>query len=114
MPYRLFLSELVLAHHAQGALKILGDVLPLGAGSNAALGIALCLVIDPAANLAYIFHKISSFPFRFDGLSITRFFRFFCDFLTQDHFYYMPAAEQSQPLCLGTELTESLFMIILV
>ena len=51
-----FCGELVLAHCAQGALEISRDILPLGTGGNAALGIALGFVVFPTANVANIFH----------------------------------------------------------
>ena len=54
----LLLAELVLAHHAQGALEVGGDVLPFGTRSDAALGVALGFVVFPAANVADIFHKL--------------------------------------------------------
>jgi hypothetical protein len=54
---RLFLGELVLAHIAQGAFKILGNLFPGGAGGNSAFGIAFSLIIDPTADIAYIFHR---------------------------------------------------------
>ena len=54
---KLSLAELILTYEAQGALKIPGDVFPLGTGGNAALGVAGCLVIFPATNVAYIFHN---------------------------------------------------------
>lgn len=53
----LFFGKLVLIDHAQGALEIFGDVLPFGAGGNAALGVAQFFVIFPAANIADVFHK---------------------------------------------------------
>ena len=56
-----FLAELVLTHAAQGALEALGDVLPLGAGGNAALGIASFHIVGPAANIANVLHSKISF-----------------------------------------------------
>jgi hypothetical protein len=53
----LLLGELVLAYAAQGALEISRHILPLGTGSDAGLGAALRLVIDPAANVTNIFHN---------------------------------------------------------
>ena len=55
--FHLFGGELVLAHHAQGALEVFGDILPLGAGSDAALGVTQLLVIFPAADVADILHN---------------------------------------------------------
>jgi len=52
---QLFRFEQVLAYAAEGAGKVLRDILPLGAGSNAVIGIAGCLVIDIATDSAYIF-----------------------------------------------------------
>lgn len=58
-----FLLELILAYAAKRAGEILGNVLPLGSGSDAAILIALSLVIDPAADCAYVFHiLLISFP----------------------------------------------------
>jgi hypothetical protein len=53
----LFCGKLILAYAAQGAFKIVGNIFPLGAGCDATLGVALCLVIFPTANVAYIFHS---------------------------------------------------------
>ena len=50
-------GELILAHGAQGAGEVFRDILPLGAGGNAAFGVAGRFVIFPAANVAYIFHS---------------------------------------------------------
>ena len=55
--YRLRFGELILADRTQGALEILGYILPLGAGGNAALGVTQFLVIFPAANVANILHN---------------------------------------------------------
>ena len=57
------LGEHILAYAAQGALKIPGNILPLGSGSDATLGIVLGFIIDPSANVAYIFHGESPFLF---------------------------------------------------
>lgn len=54
--FALLLREHILAHAAQRALEILGDILPLGAGGNAVVRIAQGLVILVAANIADIFH----------------------------------------------------------
>ena len=70
---RLFGAEVILAYCAEGAYEIFGNIFPLGAGQDAALGIALCLVIDPAANIAYIFHIETLLFVVFYGLSIPRF-----------------------------------------
>ena len=51
--------EVVLAHTAKLAGKILGKILPLYAG--------FVLVIDPAADLADIFHVIFLLMIRLDG-----------------------------------------------
>ena len=86
----LLLRELVLAHHAQGALEIFGDILPLGAGGNAALGIAQSLVVFPAANVANIFHisYLHLFWFVLVFLSVDEILppkqKFFRDFLTDE------------------------------
>ena len=49
--------ELVFIHHAQGAVEILGNVFPLGSGSDALFGAAQFFIIFPAADITYIFHK---------------------------------------------------------
>ena len=49
-------GELILAHETQGAFEVLGDILPGGAGGNAAFGAALGGVIFPAADITNIFH----------------------------------------------------------
>ena len=61
--FALLLREHILAHAAQGALEILGDILPLGAGGNAVLGIAGGLIIDIAAGITDVFHCVAP-PFR--------------------------------------------------
>ena len=53
-----FLGEVILAYGAQGALKIVGDILPLGAGSNAALGVAQLLIIFPTADITDMLHNL--------------------------------------------------------
>ena len=58
--YMLFFGELILAYAAQGALEISGYIFPLGAGGDATLGVAQSLVINPTANVTYMFH--SSIP----------------------------------------------------
>ena len=59
--------EAVLAHAAQGALKIIGQVLELCAGGNAVLGVAGGLVINPAASISNIlFHNRTSPYFKFN------------------------------------------------
>ena len=55
----LFGGEVVLVHRAEGALEIGGHVLPLGAGGDAALGVAQLLVIFPAADVADILDRKS-------------------------------------------------------
>ena len=55
--FSLFSGDLVFAYHAKGALEIFGNILPLGAGSNATLGITGCFIIFPAAKIANIFHN---------------------------------------------------------
>ena len=50
------LRELILAYSAKGTLKVLGKILKLSAGSDAALGAANLLVIFPSANVANVFH----------------------------------------------------------
>ena len=58
-----FLLELILAYAAKRAGEILGNILPLCSGSDTAILIALSLVIDPAADCAYVFHiLLISFP----------------------------------------------------
>ena len=50
-------AELILANQAQGALEILRNILPLGAGGNTALGVTELLIVFPAADIANIFHN---------------------------------------------------------
>ena len=57
MRFLLTFGELILTDGAQGALEILGDIFPLGAGGNAAFGIAQFLVVFPTANVANVFHN---------------------------------------------------------
>ena len=57
LPGDLLCRELVLANPAQGAFKIRGQVRELRAGSNAVLGIARCLIINPTAYIANILHN---------------------------------------------------------
>ena len=59
LPYRYQIvrsafAEHILTNTAQGALEILGKILELRTGSNASLGVALRLVVNPAANIANI------------------------------------------------------------
>ena len=61
-PSLIILGEKLLADSAKGALEILGKILKFRAGSDADFGIALLLVVYPAACLAKIFfHIIISF-----------------------------------------------------
>ena len=53
----LFLVKKVLLHGAQGAVEIFGNIFPLGAGCDTALGITLSLVVFPSADAANIFHN---------------------------------------------------------
>ena len=53
---RLLLRELILADLAQGADEIIGKILPLGAGCDTAIGIALFFIIDPTANITNVSH----------------------------------------------------------
>ena len=53
----LFCGELLLVYGAQGALKIVMDIFPLGAGGNALFGTTQFFVIYPAAYIANIFHN---------------------------------------------------------
>jgi len=53
-------AERVLAQAADGAYPILGNVFPLGAGSDAAFGIAHFGIIDVTAGALVLFHDISS------------------------------------------------------
>ena len=55
--FSLFSGELVLAGAAQRALKILRQIGKLGAGGNAVLRIAGSLIVNPAAQIAYILHN---------------------------------------------------------
>jgi len=48
-------AEIFLACAAEGACKVFGKVFEFGAGSNAVIGIALCLVVFPATQITYIF-----------------------------------------------------------
>ena len=52
----LFGAEIILAYCAEGAYEIFGNIFPLGAGSDTAIGIAFSLVIDPATYIAYVLH----------------------------------------------------------
>lgn len=57
----LFLREHILAHTAQGAEKILGQVFPTGAGGDAVVWVAKGFVVNIAANIANVlFHDDSS------------------------------------------------------
>ena len=58
--FRLILGKVVLADTAKGAYKIFGQIGKGSAGSNAVIGVAQFLVVDPTAYIAYIFHKITS------------------------------------------------------
>ena len=49
-------GELVLAGAAEGAGKVVGEILELGAGRDAVVGIADGLVVLPAAEVADILH----------------------------------------------------------
>ena len=62
----LFGGEFFLAHRAEGALEILGQILKLGAGGDAALGVAQLLIIFPAADVADILHNVFLLFFEFD------------------------------------------------
>jgi hypothetical protein len=54
-------AEAVLVRSAHGALKIIGEGFPLGAGGMAVIRIALSLVIHPSADITYVlFHGILS------------------------------------------------------
>ena len=50
--------ELVLAHEAEGTFKVIVNFRPGGAGGDALLGTAQLFVVFPAADVAYIFHKV--------------------------------------------------------
>ena len=54
---KLSLGELILTNSAERTLKIIGKILELSAGSYAALGTALLLIIFPTANVTNVFHK---------------------------------------------------------
>ena len=56
-----FSLKLILAYSAERTNKILGHILPLGAGSYAALLVSFFLVVYPSAYAAYIFHSYVSF-----------------------------------------------------
>ena len=47
-------GEVILTYATQGALEILGQVLPLRAGGNSVVGIAELLVIFPSTYITYI------------------------------------------------------------
>ena len=49
-------GELVLAGAAEGAGKVVGEILELGAGRDAVVGIADGLVVLPAAEVSDVFH----------------------------------------------------------
>ena len=53
----LFFGEVILIYTAKGAEEVFGDIFPLGAGGNAAFGVALLFVVFPTADTAYIFHN---------------------------------------------------------
>ena len=46
----------VLAKTANGASPVIGDIFPLGAGSNSAIGVALRRVVNIAAGANVLFH----------------------------------------------------------
>jgi hypothetical protein len=75
-----FGGELFLAHKAEGALEIFGDIFPLGAGSDAALGIALKFVVFPTANIADMLHIINP-PVNY---LLELLFSFLCSFIITD------------------------------
>ena len=52
----LLLREAILAHTAEGAHEIFGNVFPLGTGSNAAFFVAFLFVINPSTNIANVSH----------------------------------------------------------
>ena len=56
-----FFAELFFTYAAHRALKVFGKIFPLCAGGNAVIGIADGLVIDISANIANIFHFVSSY-----------------------------------------------------
>ena len=56
--------KLILVNPAQGAQEILGQILKFGAGGDAAGGVAACLIVNPFANVTYVFHVAFS-PFVF-------------------------------------------------
>lgn len=58
--FLLFNAELIFAYGAEGALEIVGEIFPLGAGRNAVFGRAFILVVFPTANIAYVSHVNSS------------------------------------------------------
>lgn len=62
--YRLlfYQAEAVFVSAAEGALEIVGQVFPLGAGAEAAFFVAFCLIIDPATDITYVFFHVLS-PF---------------------------------------------------
>ena len=55
--WQLAFGKIILTDAAQRADKILGNILPLGTGSNALFGVALLLVVFPATQIANIFHS---------------------------------------------------------
>ena len=55
-PWGLFLGELILAYAAEGADKIVGEILPLCTCRNAVIGIAYSFVVFVAAYITYVFH----------------------------------------------------------
>ena len=59
----LFSGKIVLADAAKRTNEIVGKIFELGAGSDAVIGIADCFVVLIAANVADIFHLISSFRY---------------------------------------------------
>ena len=61
--HQLLRGKLILAHTAQGAYKIVGQVLPLGAGGDAIIRIAQSLVVHIAADIADVLHSLLSFLF---------------------------------------------------
>jgi len=59
----LHLRKMVLPHAAQGAHKILGQVLPGGSGGDAVVGVSGGFVIGVAADIADVFLHAKDTPF---------------------------------------------------
>jgi len=94
--------ELILAYHAKGTFKIFGNIFPLGARGDTTFRITYSLIILPAANITYIFHRVdllliasvSEIVFVFlYGFILAAKPLSFCDILTEKSIYFKPAVQ---------------------